>query len=124
MSDQVNNPPHYTNAAGKIEPIDFCRVFPFCFGNFCKYVIRAPFKGNEAQDLRKAAKYLEWSKGELYRITKTLNAYSHLAKCFDNRWLNMVFTDHNYAYNFDLTVKCLLAYADALEQTDEGRENI
>lgn len=120
MSNMIDSPPHYTSAAGKIEPIDFCRMFPFTFGNFCKYVLRAGRKGNEAQDLLKAAKYLEWAKEDLWRFRGDLEAYAHLAKCFNNRWLDMVFKTTNYAANFELTVICLRMYAFSLDGAYES----
>lgn len=124
MNDMINNPRHYANAAATMEPIDFCRMFPFCFGNFCKYVLRAEHKGAEAQDLLKAAKYLEWAKEDLWRFRGDLETHAHLAKCFHNRWLNMVFEGHNYAANFTLTVTCLRNYASLLEAVRESREDI
>lgn len=58
--DLINNPPHYTQGEG-IEPIDFIESngLNFCEGNVVKYVVRAPYKGTEIQDLKKAKFYLE-----------------------------------------------------------------
>ncbi|WP_036737828.1 DUF3310 domain-containing protein, partial [Paenibacillus zanthoxyli] len=63
-SDPVNHPAHYT--AGGIETIDFIRAkltpdefLGYCKGNVLKYVSRASLKGRD-EDLRKAAKYLEF----------------------------------------------------------------
>ena len=58
MSDGVNHPAHYN--AGKIEVIDFIEDQQLCFhaGNVVKYVARAPHKGRELEDLKKAAWYL------------------------------------------------------------------
>lgn len=64
MSDNINSPDHYT--AGGIETIDFMRAKMtdeqfqgYCTGNILKYMSRYPFK-NGVEDLKKAAKYLEW----------------------------------------------------------------
>lgn len=53
-SDPVNHPAHYT--MGSIEVIDFIEAWKldFCTGNVVKYVVRAPHKGNELEDLEKA----------------------------------------------------------------------
>ena len=59
-NDLINRPAHYTQGDG-IEPIDFIESndLSFCEGNVVKYVVRAPYKGTEIQDLRKARFYLE-----------------------------------------------------------------
>lgn len=59
MSDNVNHPAHYTT--GKIEVIDFIedQKLPYHLGNVVKYIARAPHKGTELQDLKKARWYLD-----------------------------------------------------------------
>ena len=59
MSDAVNHPPHYN--AGKIEVIDAIEDWKLDYhiGNVVKYVVRAPHKGKELEDLKKALWYLE-----------------------------------------------------------------
>lgn len=56
--DVVNHPSHYTQ--GKIEVIDFIedQKLGFHEANAVKYIARAKHKGNELQDLKKAAWYL------------------------------------------------------------------
>ena len=56
--DNVNHPRHYT--FGKIEVIDTIEDWRLGFheGNVIKYVARAAHKGNELEDLRKGAWYL------------------------------------------------------------------
>lgn len=56
--DMVNHPQHYQHG---IEPIDYIEShnFNFNLGNVIKYVSRAPYKGTELQDLKKAKWYLE-----------------------------------------------------------------
>ena len=67
-NDEVKNPKHYFHPSG-IEVIDITRYESFLRGNIIKYVLRAPYKGNELQDLKKAAQYLEW---EIERIERGL----------------------------------------------------
>ena len=57
--DMVNHPQHYS--AHGIEPIDYIESHDLNFnlGNVIKYISRAPFKGTELQDLKKAKWYLE-----------------------------------------------------------------
>lgn len=70
MSDDVvKNPKHYKHPSG-IEVIDITRYESFLRGNIIKYVLRAPYKGSELEDLKKAAQYLEW---EIERIQRGLN---------------------------------------------------
>jgi hypothetical protein len=56
--DMVNHPQHYQHG---IEPIDYIEShnLNFNLGNVIKYVSRAPFKGTELEDLKKAKWYLE-----------------------------------------------------------------
>lgn len=57
--DMVNHPQHYS--AHGIEPIDYIESHDLNFnlGNVIKYVSRAPYKGTELEDLKKAKWYLE-----------------------------------------------------------------
>ena len=64
--DAVSHPKHYAHPSG-IEVIDITRYESFLRGNIIKYVLRAPYKGNELEDLRKAAQYLEW---EIERVKR------------------------------------------------------
>lgn len=116
MSDLVEHPNHYTQAAGRIEPIDFCRLFPFCFGNFCKYVLRAPYKGHEAEDLLKAARYLDWAREDLPRFEGRMKSLGHLAQCFNNQWLNAVFSGTDFDANFTRVAAQLRAYAGGVDK--------
>lgn len=64
VSDPVNHPPHYTQ--GKIEVIDIIEVLTegytgyqgYLVGNVVKYIARANFKGNKAEDIQKSQFYL------------------------------------------------------------------
>lgn len=60
MVDTVEHPSHYNQHPSGIEAIDITRHESFLRGNILKYVLRAPYKGSELQDLQKAAKYLAW----------------------------------------------------------------
>jgi hypothetical protein len=57
--DDVNQPEHYT--LGKIEVFDFINAWDLSFaqGNVIKYTVRAPYKGSELKDLKKARWYLD-----------------------------------------------------------------
>lgn len=57
MTDAVNHPQHYADHY-KREVIELTSLLDFNLGNAVKYILRAPFKGNEAQDRAKAAWYL------------------------------------------------------------------
>lgn len=67
--DHVNHPPHYNDGAKTVledgtalyEPIKVIEDWGlgFCLGNALKYIIRAPHKGTEERDLKKALWYLE-----------------------------------------------------------------
>jgi Protein of unknwon function (DUF3310) len=70
-TDWVNHPPHYTQ--GNIEVIDFIRdqKLGYCEGNSVKYICRAPHKGDELEDLKKARFYLEVRIEELEQIRRS-----------------------------------------------------
>lgn len=55
--DDVEHPKHYTQYP--VEVIEITRHLRFNLGNAVKYILRAPFKGSEIKDLRKAKWYLE-----------------------------------------------------------------
>ena len=77
--DPVNHPEHYQKAsiAVIIEPIQLAEMYDFCIGNAIKYILRAPYKGNEKQDLEKAKWYLDrvWLKFDDLSIIDLTNAY-------------------------------------------------
>lgn len=56
--DMVNHPQHYQHG---IEPIEFIEShnLNFCLGSAVKYIARAPYKGTELEDLKKAKWFIE-----------------------------------------------------------------
>ena len=56
--NNVDHPKHYNQG---IEPIDIIESWKlnFSLGNAIKYILRAPYKNNELEDLEKAKWYLE-----------------------------------------------------------------
>ena len=83
MTDNVNHPSHYTQAAAQIEPIDVLRYAPFCIGNCLKYVIRAGHKGDALEDWRKAQLYYMWATENLIQTEEFLLNYATLLVKFD-----------------------------------------
>ncbi len=71
MSDDVNQPKHYT--FGAIEVIDAIEAWGLGFrlGNVVKYVARCRHKGTELQDLQKARWYLDREISWLEKQTPT-----------------------------------------------------
>lgn len=59
MGDAVNHPDHYNAHPAGIECIDVVEHLPFNVGNAIKYLWRAGLKGDELEDLRKAAWYVQ-----------------------------------------------------------------
>jgi len=51
---------HYKSHPSGIEAIEITQYESFLRGNILKYVLRAPYKGTELEDLEKAAEYLQW----------------------------------------------------------------
>lgn len=60
VEDVVAHPSHYTSHPSGIETIEITKHESFLRGNVLKYVLRAPYKGRELEDLQKAAQYLQW----------------------------------------------------------------
>ena len=56
--DNVNKPAHYLSHPSGIEAIELTQFESFLVGNVLKYVLRAPYKGSELEDLLKAQWYL------------------------------------------------------------------
>ena len=58
MTDEINNPEHYTK--GKIEVFDFIvdQDLPWEAGNIIKYLCRYRYKGTPLKDLKKAQWYV------------------------------------------------------------------
>jgi hypothetical protein len=54
MTDNVNHPDHYARFRFECEPKDLTKHLPHPLASAIEYIIRAPFKGNEVEDLRKA----------------------------------------------------------------------
>lgn len=65
MTSLIDHPPHYTSSpaactecATPIECIQITEHMTFTLGNAIKYIWRADLKGNDLDDLRKAAWYI------------------------------------------------------------------
>ncbi len=56
--DPVNSPKHYQSHPSGIETIQITEHMGFSLGNVIKYVLRAPYKGKQLEDLKKAQWYL------------------------------------------------------------------
>jgi len=57
-SDSVNHPAHYTHHPSGVECITITEHMGFNLGNAVKYLWRADLKGDDIEDLRKAAWYV------------------------------------------------------------------
>ncbi len=58
--DLVNHPSHYKSHKSGVECIEIIKHMNFCLGNVVKYVWRADLKGDGIEDLKKAAKYIQF----------------------------------------------------------------
>lgn len=67
MTDMVNHPPHYKKHPSGIEVIQITEHMNFCLGNAIKYIMRSSHKGNQIEDLKKAAWYID---REIKRLEK------------------------------------------------------
>ena len=58
MNNNVDHPKHYNEGVEAIDVIESWDL-NFNVGNVIKYMLRAPYKGEEIQDLEKAKWYLD-----------------------------------------------------------------
>lgn len=56
--DPVNSPSHYSRYRFECEPKDLTKFLPHPLASAIEYILRAPFKGNEIEDLKKAVWWL------------------------------------------------------------------
>ena len=111
--DQVNHPEHYVKASITInlEPIQLCECYDFCLGNAIKYILRAPYKGNTLQDLKKARWYLErvisthytWEDYKPSKLDPTL----FNACCTNNKYIDVLINKETGIANYN-SIKCTL----------------
>lgn len=70
--DTIKRPSHYAGAhPSGVEPIQITKHETFVRGNIIKYVMRAPYKGKELEDLLKAQQYLAW---EIERVRDEISS--------------------------------------------------
>jgi len=62
MSDKIKHPKHYTFAKGlyEVRKVILAWGLDWDRANAVKYIARAPHKGTEREDIRKAIQYLEF----------------------------------------------------------------
>lgn len=113
--DPVNHPEHYAKASVTVnlEPIQLCECYDFCLGNAIKYILRAPYKGNTLQDMKKAKWYLErelsthypdeWGDYKPSEVDSILfNAF-----CANNKFINILINKETGSINCN-SIKCTL----------------
>ena len=113
--DPVNHPEHYAKASVTVnlEPIQLCECYDFCLGNAIKYILRAPYKGNTLQDMKKAKWYLErelsthypdeWGDYKPSEVDSILfNAF-----CTNNKFINILINKETGSINCNY-IKCTL----------------
>lgn len=79
--DPVDHPKHYNSHPSGVETITITEHMGFCLGNVVKYVMRAPHKNSQLEDLKKARWYLD-------------REIARLEKCQDGRSLSSDFVAH------------------------------
>lgn len=71
MNDNVDHPAHYASRNIGYECIALARHQTFCTGNVVKYLWRAPFKGHETEDLKKALWYARLASENEEKVVNT-----------------------------------------------------
>ena len=70
IEEAVNHPSHYVKCAVMLEPIELTSRLDACLGQAINYVLRAPYKGSQKEDLKKAVFYLNRELGNLELCTR------------------------------------------------------
>lgn len=70
MTDMIKTPSHYTTHPSGIECIEITKHMGFCLGNVFKYIWRAPYKGQQLKDLKKAREYINYEIDKLEKEEK------------------------------------------------------
>ena len=122
-------------ASGVLSPELLCSFFPFNFGSFLKYILRAPMQERDVynplsqegalNDYASALRYLRLSRMDLERMPiflEQLQAYSPLASCFDNAWLHKAMpvkaqSARDFMAAFDLTATLLQLLVNESEES-------
>lgn len=80
--DLVNHPKHYAANRVEFEPVDLTERLPHPLASAVEYILRAPFKGSELLDLKKAVwwlqRYQTGRHAEDPMIDKVAAAYLHV----------------------------------------------
>lgn len=89
MTDNVNHPSHYERYRASFEPADLTALLPHPLASAIEYILRAPYKGQELEDLQKA---LWWLKK--LRDTSVLWTSYKDALGVERRFLSLPYTTH------------------------------
>jgi len=68
VNDIINHPKHYCQHASGVEVITITEHMNFCLGNAIKYIMRAGYKNDAIEDLRKAEWYINREVSRLERM--------------------------------------------------------
>lgn len=108
MSDPINHPDHYECNRFTCEPKDLTKWLVHPLASAVEYILRAPYKGTEEQDLKKAVWWLRelnkspdlWVDREFGRVVslvdddnpKAFEVYTCMAAmCLKNRYIDKLF---------------------------------
>ena len=120
--DPVNHPSHYTQYQNEV--IELTEQLDFCLGNAVKYILRAPFKGNEIQDLEKARWYLfRWKENHKQNGACFDAGMLRLAQSYDNELLNSLFGGATIYTSVDNTIDDINDYIRDLEVEKLEKDN-
>lgn len=137
VNDPVNHPSHYLKAAITIEPIELTSRLGSCLGQALQYVLRAPYKGNEEEDLKKAIFYLrkqielmedpEEGEDEI-ELSDVTAAYARMflrhTTGLPNRVLNLLLSDQTssktylFESNIEAAMECIEEYLETRKKDD------
>lgn len=93
QTDMINHPRHYEANRYSCEPADLTTMLPHPFASAVEYILRAPFKGTELTDLKKA----QWWLARAYDTEEFWTEDGDLRYVFTASWDEMAFNAAMFA---------------------------
>lgn len=130
QTDMINHPRHYEANRYSCEPADLTTMLPHPFASAVEYILRAPYKGAELADLKKA----QWWLARAYDTEEFWNEDGDLRYEFTACWDETAFNAAMFAmstksktvralfYDADITRSNVADVIDTLEKRIEQLE--
>lgn len=106
QTDMINHPRHYEANRYSCEPADLTTMLPHPIASAVEYILRAPFKGTEVADLKKA----QWWLARAYDTEAFWNEDGDLRYEFTACWDETAFNAAMFAMSTKSQMVCALYF--------------